>query len=247
MPTLLRIILSSGDALAEVGSSAMPFPTPGGALSLVMAALLVVGCATASDRPADVADSVSTSQTEIASACRELAQTSRTTILCPTWLPTTVDVQRSIPQACSYFIEALAKGYTGQEALPFHFIVAGRCRPFSLAVRPDGRWPVRPNKRDYLSLVGERSLRPGASSAPLELPLVIGQETVDGKPALLCRIAPYPNGGLHGGHYALIWNDGGDGYVVSMHYGRGDSARAPTSQNIRDLRRAARSMADVRP
>jgi len=198
----------------------------------------------------------SSSPPELTAACRKLVTTSRARILCPRWLPTSpaqnnglsaIDVQRAVPQTCGYFIEALGEGLAGADAeIPFHFIIGGRCNQFSLAVAGDGRWPVRPNKQDYLALVGERSLRPGETSAPLELPVVIGRETIGGRPGLLCRITPYPDGGLHGGHYALIWNEGNDGYVISFHYRRGDDRRPPTSREVRDLRRAARSMTEVK-
>jgi hypothetical protein len=191
----------------------------------------------------------------LTAVCRDLANTSRARILCPRWLPSplarhgglsAIGVQRAVPQPCSYFIEALAKGHVRAEAQdPFHFIIGGRCKRFSLAVTGDRRWPVRPNKQDYLALVGERSLRPGETSAPLELPIVIGRETIAKEPGLLCRVTPYPDGGLHGGHYALIWNEGNDGYVISFHYPRGDRRRPPTFREVRDLRRAALSMTEV--
>jgi hypothetical protein len=228
------------------------------AVASVLAAVVIASSCGGDDENADSGGrgARSLSPPELTAVCRDLVNTSRARILCPRWLPSplarngglsAIDVQRSVPQTCGYFIEALAKGHAAADAQsPFHFIIGGRCKRFSLAVAGDRRWPVRPNKQEYLALVGERSLRPGETSAPLQLPVVIGRETIGGRPGLLCRITPYPDGGLHGGHYALIWNEGNDGYVISFHYRRGDDRLPPTSLEVRDLRRTALSMTEVK-
>lgn len=40
---------------------------------------------------------------------------------------------------------------------------------------------------------------------------------VGGARATVYAAAPYPQGGLHGGHVAVLWNAGGHGHIVSLH------------------------------
>lgn len=47
---------------------------------------------------------------------------------------------------------------------------------------------------------------------------VIGRVVVDGRRALVLEAAPYPQGGIHGGHVIVVWNASGHGHVVSVHY-----------------------------
>jgi hypothetical protein len=41
--------------------------------------------------------------------------------------------------------------------------------------------------------------------------------SVHGSPALLLREPAYPQGGLQGGRVVVLWNQGGHGYLVSVH------------------------------
>jgi hypothetical protein len=63
-------------------------------------------------------------------------------------------------------------------------------------------------------------------------------------PALLLTVAGFPAGGIHGGHVAVVWNQGSDGYVLSMHFGEhaGLSGRAQESAVLE----AATSMSAAR-
>ncbi len=64
-----------------------------------------------------------------------------------------------------------------------------------------------------------------------------------GQRALVLTVAPFQRGGgVHGGHYALVWNQGGNGYAVSFHYPRADLGKPPRLREIRALTRAAESM-----
>jgi hypothetical protein len=55
-------------------------------------------------------------------------------------------------------------------------------------------------------------------------------------------VAPYPSGGINGGHVALVWNESRSGYLISFHYARDTAETAPTHHEVQDLMRAARSM-----
>ena len=45
----------------------------------------------------------------------------------------------------------------------------------------------------------------------------IGTATVHDNRAALLRAPPYPQGGIHGGHVVILWNQDGHGYLVSAH------------------------------
>jgi hypothetical protein len=45
----------------------------------------------------------------------------------------------------------------------------------------------------------------------------VGSARVDDARATVLREPPYPAGGLHGGHVVVLWNEGGHGYLISVH------------------------------
>ena len=71
-----------------------------------------------------------------------------------------------------------------------------------------------------LGLIGAKPLRPGQDdSTQTRVALRVLQTVdVDGHPGLLLQAAGYPDGGVHGGHIAAIWNQGRAGYVLSLHF-----------------------------
>jgi hypothetical protein len=87
-----------------------------------------------------------------------------------------------------------------------------RGRPGAPFLRP-GRDPLRiPSRR--------RSVRnPGHGRFVTESPArILRRTTVRGHPALVLAAPPYPRGGLHGGHAIVVWNEGGRGRLVSLHF-----------------------------
>jgi len=57
--------------------------------------------------------------------------------------------------------------------------------------------------------------------------------------ALLLVAAAFPRGGVHGGHLAAVWNQGGSGYALSLHFA---DEGAPDRTKQRAVLRAATSM-----
>lgn len=45
----------------------------------------------------------------------------------------------------------------------------------------------------------------------------IATARVHGARAAVLREPPYPTGGIHGDHVLVLWNEGGHGYMVSVH------------------------------
>ena len=64
--------------------------------------------------------------------------------------------------------------------------------------------------------------------------------TVGRAPALLLRVADYPDGGVHGGHLALVWNQDGSGYTLSLHFA--DRSRRTPGERETALLETARTM-----
>jgi len=84
-----------------------------------------------------------------------------------------------------------------------------------------GHWPPDPTLANDLGLIGAKPLRPGqpgTTSPILVPPRVLRRVDIGGHRGLLLQEAAYPNGGVHGGHVAAIWNQGADGYVLSLHF-----------------------------
>ncbi len=123
----------------------------------------------------------------------------------------------------------------------FHLLIGGRCDPFPLTTR-NGRWPASVDEIEpSLRLVGSGSLSvgdPAGTRYPRVRPKVVARTTVGGSPALVLAFAPYPESGtIHGGHQAIVFNRGGDGQTVSMHFARGSQ-----TQRVELLRKVAASM-----
>jgi hypothetical protein len=199
--------------------------------------------------PADV-------RRDLAAACRAI-DAPRAVVRCPAWLPAPPrrdggpafhvgnrDIDGS---ACGYLTELHlrtadpgATRSTGR--YPFHVWFGGRCEPFAIDA-DDGRWPPAPDRTSYLGLVGVAPEAPGGPSHErLVRPRVVAVTSVRGHTALVLAVAPFPRGGLHGGHYAIVWNEDGDGYALSIHGVGGDRGLDPTPREIRILTRAAASM-----
>jgi hypothetical protein len=73
-------------------------------------------------------------------------------------------------------------------------------------------------RHQSIRLVGYRQFKEGQTSGGRVRPRVLGRTHIGNARALLLRIAPYPEGGVHGGHFAIVWNLHAAGYVISVHF-----------------------------
>lgn len=158
--------------------------------------------------------------------CRALAAPRQVAVLCPRQLPPgrwIVAHQSMEPGRCAYLLDL----DTNPRTSPFHTLVGGRCDEWTLRIRP-GRWPVKVPMADGLSLVGQTALKPGQTWRDQQYvrPRVVRRVRVAGHPGLLLAIAPYPDGGLHGGHLVAIWNQNDSGYALSVHHESNDGTMA---------------------
>jgi hypothetical protein len=96
-----------------------------------------------------------------------------------------------------------------------HVILAGQPRQFVLGGgSPGERWPQRADQKPDSRLGLPARIRGRRW-------LVLVEHVDVGGDAIVLRAAPYPAGGLHGGHVIVLWNAGGHGRVVSLHFGGG--------------------------
>jgi hypothetical protein len=220
--------------------------------TLVAFGLLFAGCGHGaqepSDRPASSVAALPLAPVSraVKAACRHLAASRSVRVLCPTVLPS-ADADRSDVQvlhrdlgnsSCEYLIEMDRFHAPQRASLPFHMFIGGRCGTLPLATR-HGQWPAHlPLPRD-LRLIGSGMPAPGKTSAPPIRLIAVMRTKVGNAAALLVRSRHFPAGGIHGGHYSLIWNERGNGYVVSLHFPSGDHGRPPTRREERLLRAVA--------
>ena len=152
--------------------------------------------------------------------CGELASRRSVPVLCPTRLPRARWFVRhqSIHSGRREYLTNLETRPTGSGDA-FHVLAGGRSGRWPLRVRGGG-WPADTGIKRDLSIMPVASLKPGQGESDLKRSRVAVVRTarVRRRPALLLRAAGYPEGGVHGGHLAVVWNQDGNGYVLSIHF-----------------------------
>jgi hypothetical protein len=158
--------------------------------------------------------------------CAALATRRDVPVLCPTRLPQArwfVRYQTLANRRSEYLTDLETKPHGSGD--PFHVLAGGRRGRFSLKTTADGHWPVDApvpsstccaTPRD-LGLIGAKRATAPGTWEPVRLKLR-RSTSVARHPALLLVVAGYPDGGIHGGHLAVVWNQGDNGYVLSMHF-----------------------------
>jgi hypothetical protein len=173
-----------------------------------------------------------------------LAKSRRLAVLCPPMLPRgpwRPDHRLGLRSgACRYLLSV----ETHRATVPFHIIFGGRCGEFPLT-QHEHRWPAEPHLEDDLGLIGARPLKPGQTQFSPVRPEVLRPASIAGHRGLLLRIPGYPDGGLHGGHLAAIWNQNRDGYVVSAHFE--EPVSAVTAQHVGEVLKLAAIMSEAPP
>ena len=115
-----------------------------------------------------------------------------------------VRVQSLTPDSYGgYLLSANDPAFGGDDA--GHLILGAQPRRITTRGRIGQAWPVR----------GER---PPDPELKLSGGSLIRRAAVGSADAIVVRAAPYPAGGVHGGHLVLLWNAGGRGQLVSLHF-----------------------------
>jgi hypothetical protein len=155
-------------------------------------------------------------------ACVARSRRATMPVLCPARLPSapwSVRYADLAPGPSAYLIDLRAPERNEHT----HLLVGGRRARFSLGTTQEAMWPVHvpaPSETccatpGDLGLVGAQPEQPGTFT-PVRLKLV-RSATVATHPAVVLRAQGFPNGGIHGGHLIVVWNEHGHGYVLSMH------------------------------
>ena len=154
---------------------------------------------------------------ELRAHCERVARRKAFRVLCPRLLPVPAggDLRPGSPLCRprrTYLVE-----YHREPGDPVgHVLAGGAARPFRLA----GRRP------------GDEWLEPDGAPAVLGIPggrrpaRVIARARVHGRPALVLAAPSHPAAGVHGGHVLVVWNEAGNGYLVSLHGRPSGVARA---------------------
>ena len=138
-------------------------------------------------------------------------------------LPDTPIRAPGVPVQSRYQAAWLGRGVPRARGRPQWAVSAGRHRKWPMATRHAIAPRPRPHRR--------QATRAGpalGAGGPVRLEL-LRRTTVATHPALLLRVADYPDGGVHGGHVAVVWNQRDAGYVLSLHF----AARSSHSQSER--------------
>jgi hypothetical protein len=174
--------------------------------------------------------------------CAALAPRRAVRVLCPTALPTADWFVRyqTLRGGRSEYLTSLETRPAGS-GTAFHALAGGRRKRFSLATRA-GAWPMNIGLARDLGLVGAKPLNPGQPPGHEHRvrPKLLRRTTVRRNPALLLAVARYPDGGVHGGHLAVVWNQGDDGYTLSLHFTARGARHRAQQQSV--LVRAAAAM-----
>jgi hypothetical protein len=187
----------------------------------------------------------------LAATCTRLAAESRLPVLCPP--PAARDpsgprdrrlevVHEDLdPDPCAYVVNVQQPDHDLAGARPAHVVLGGSCAGLPLG-RPGTRWAVDPLAS--LRAVATPPLQSGQTpdQVTLRRPVVLRRLRVRGQPGMLLQFDARPPGGLHGGHVGLAWNEGGHGYLLSVHYATAPERRRPRAEEVTALRRFAASL-----
>ncbi|CAA9479530.1 MAG: hypothetical protein AVDCRST_MAG13-1072 [uncultured Solirubrobacteraceae bacterium] len=152
------------------------------------------------------------------SCVRAARRADRVAVRCPDVLPAG---EYEVPQSygrgrCQWLLnlEPRRRGSRAPSGI-FHVLIGGTCERWKeLTATPGRSWPGARPAGDQLRLIGP-------AEQGLKAPTTLRRVRIGGRPALVLRAAPYPGGGIHGDHLALVFNVGREGHLVSGHAGRG--------------------------
>jgi hypothetical protein len=181
-----------------------------------IASLALAGCG--DDEPKGSNSGLASAPPGVAEGCGEAADVATVPVLCPTRWP---DAARpGGPRLhlwggrTAYLLEAQA-GFGGRSPV-FHVLFGGQEKPFPRGFEGGGRQLKLTTERETTPILagGEPTGRYFVVSLPTR---VVGDTRVHGRGAAILKAPPYPKGDIHGGHYIVMWNEGGHGYLVSTH------------------------------
>lgn len=154
----------------------------------------------------------------VADGCHEAAGVATFPVACPTdWpdagRPAKVRL-RLYGGDVAYLLEAQT-GF-GSRSPVFHVLFGGQRKSFPAGFEGGGKQLRVATRRVTTPIFkgGEPTGRTFVVERPTRR---VGTTHIHGQPAGILKAPPYPQGGIHGDHMIVMWNEGGHGYLVSTH------------------------------
>jgi len=185
--------------------------------TVALALALLAGCGDESER-AGRGSPLPSAPDGVADGCREAAETAAFPVVCPSeWpdagRPAKVGL-RLFGSDVAYLLEAQT-GF-GSRSPVFHVLLGGQEKPFPASFEGGGK-QLRLTTRRITTPV-HKDGEPTGRIFVVERPTrSVGTTQIHGRPAAIMKAPPYPQGGIHGGHSIVMWNENGHGYLVSTH------------------------------
>lgn len=169
----------------------------------------------------------------VADGCREAADVATFPVACPAEWPSTGRPAkmglRLFGSDTAYLLEAQT-GF-GSRSPVFHVLLGGQEQPFPAGFA-DGGKRLRVTTRRVTTPIHQGG-KPTGRLFVVERPTRrVGTTRIHGQPAGILRAPPYPQGGIHGGHSIVTWNESGHGYLVSTHSETSRASAARTAIQI---------------
>jgi hypothetical protein len=187
------------------------------AATATVALALLAGCGNESERAAH-GSPLPPAPDGVAVGCREAAVGATFPVACPTEWPATGRPSkvglRLFGSDTGYLLEAQT-GF-GSHSPVFHVLLGGQDQPFPPGFEGGGK-QLRVTTRRVTTPIhkgGEATGRLFVVERPTRR---VGTTRIHRQPAAILRAPPYPQGGIHGGHSIVMWNENGHGYLVSAH------------------------------
>ena len=189
----------------------------------LICALLLAGCGGTpktlgriqAARPAESARELGSVPADVRHACTRAARGVEFVVLCPTGWPTSRShgppALRWITRSPGVYLLNAFNGPADSSPHVFHLLLGGQQKSFG-----DGWSAVDPGLRITTREV-TTPIEGGGRFVQERPARRIGLASVHGSPALVLREPAFPQGGLQGGHVLVLWNQGGHGYLVSVH------------------------------
>ena len=176
--------------------------------------------------------------------CREADEVASFAVLCPTGWPRGARASRTKLRLFGSDDAYLLEDNTGfgTRSPVFHVLLGGQRMPFPSGFEGGGKQLRVTTRRvvtpHYAGPRGGRVVGHGVTERPTRR---VAATRVHGLPAAIMKAPPYPQGGIHGDHSLVMWNENGHGYLVSAHSERSRSAATTVALRIA---RSSRPLSD---
>jgi hypothetical protein len=208
-----------------------------------VALALFAGCGDESERAAS-GSPLPSAPDGVADGCSEAADAAAFPVVCPIKWPATsrpAKVRLRLYGGDSAYLLEAQSGF-GARAPVFHVLFGGQRKPFPSGFEGGGRQLRLTTRRVvspiYASPRGGRVVGTSVVERPTRR---VGTTRIHGQPAGVLRAPTYPQGGIHGGHSIVMWNESGHGYLVSTH---SETSRRAATRTAIQIARSTRLIHD---